>query len=265
MDLGIKNKVALLTGASSGLGFASAEVLLQEGAKVAICSRNAAKVEAAVQRLKERVNNPDHVFGMVADYNDPVQAKAFVKATQEKFGGIDILVCSSGGPAPGTATQFEAAQYQQAMQNNCLSFIDLTLSLVPTMRGKKWGRIVYITSSAAVQPVPSLVLSNVARTSLHAFAKSLSVEIAHDGVTVNCVMPGKLNTDRIMDLVRISAGKRGATLQEEMSQDFSKIPAGRYGQPRELGTLVGFLCSDCASYITGSAIAVDGGAIAGLR
>ncbi len=263
MDLGIHNKVALVTGASSGLGYASAEALLKEGAKVAICSRTPEKVEAAVKRLEEI--RPNAVLGIVADYTNPEHMKAFIAETEERLGTIDILVCSSGGPPAGQALEFDTADYQKAIDNNLLSMMNLTMQLLPKMQMKKWGRIVYITSSAAVQPIPSLALSCVARSGLHAYAKALSTQIAIDGITVNCVMPGKINTDRIMNLTRKYAEDNHRSLNEQMAVDFKTIPAGRYGQPRELGNAVAFLCGDIASYITGSAIAVDGGAISGLR
>jgi len=265
MDFGIKQKVALITGASTGLGYACAEVLLEEGATVAICSRNQEKITKAVTALQEKAGNPARILGKAVDYNDTAAMNTYLGEIREKLGEPDILVCSSGGPAPGVATDFVAEDYLQAIENNAISLVRLTLNLVPTMQARKWGRVVYITSSAAVQPIPSLALSNVARCGLHGFAKTLASEIAKEGVTVNCVMPGRINTDRIISLTRKNAADHGRSLQEQMARDFETMPAGRYGQPRELANLVGFLCSDCASYITGSAIAVDGGAVPGLR
>ncbi|EIJ41024.1 dehydrogenase of unknown specificity [Beggiatoa alba B18LD] len=264
MDFGIRHKVALVTGASTGLGFATAQVLLQEGAKVAICARTPEKVKQAVAKLAE-TTDPANIVGMVADYTNRQTVDTLFSHVQEKLGMVDILVCSSGGPAVGNALAFETTDYLNAIENNLLSMIALSSRVLPSMQNRKWGRIVYITSSAAVQPLPNLALSNVARSGLHAYAKSLATEVAKDNITVNCVMPGRINTDRIMNLVRIRAEQHQRHLNEEMARDFEAIPAGRYGQPQELANLVGFLCSDCASYITGSAIAVDGGAIAGLR
>ncbi len=264
MDFGIKGKVAVLTGASSGLGFACAEVLLEEGAKVAICSRNAERVTQAVNRLKEK-GNDKAVWGEAVDYTDVAKMDTFLANVQEKLGTINILVCSSGGPTPGIATQFDASAYLQAIENNLLSLVRVGLAVVPDMRMNKWGRIIFLSSYAAVQPIPTLALSNVARSGLHAFAKTLATEVAGDGVTVNCVMPGRINTDRILQLTRKDAEANRRTLNEQMAVEFKTIPAGRYGQPRELANLVAFLCSANASYITGSAIAVDGGMVAGLR
>ncbi|ALG66792.1 SDR family oxidoreductase [Beggiatoa leptomitoformis] len=265
MDFGIRHKVALVVGSSTGLGFSTAQVLLQEGVKVAICSRTQEKVDKAVSTLTAQATTDQQVYGMVADYTSPQQLDILLTNVQEKLGKIDILVCSSGGPIPGTATEFDSNDYAKAIENNLLAMIRLSALVLPNMQNRKWGRIVYITSSAAVQPLPNLALSNVARSGLHAYSKSLATEVAKDNITVNCVMPGRINTDRIMDLVRLRAEQHHRHLNEEMGRDFEAIPAGRYGQPRELANLVGFLCSDCASYITGSAIAVDGGAIAGLR
>lgn len=264
MELGIKNKVALLTGASTGLGFACAESLAREGAKIAFCSRTPEKVTQATQRLIE-IAGTDNVLGRPMDYNNSEQMTQLLEETQEKLGPVDMLVCSSGGPTPGRVTEFEAADYLQAIENNLTSMIRIGLSVLPNMQANKWGRIVFITSSAAVQPITNLALSNVARSGLHAFAKTLANEVAIDGITVNCVMPGKINTDRIMEITRKSAEEQGRSLNEQMAIEFAKIPAGRYGQPQELANLVTFLCSDKASYLTGGALAVDGGIIAGLR
>lgn len=264
MDLGISNKVALITGSTTGLGFACAQMLLAEGAKVAISSRSQNNADIAAEKLRADAKH-DHVYAEAVDYTDSAAMDTYLATIEEKFGIVDILVCSSGGPPLGTATQYEVNDYAAAINNNLLSLMRLTTKVLPKMQARQWGRIVYITSSAAVQPIPNLALSNVARSGLHAYAKTLAAEVAKDGVTVNCVMPGRINTDRIMHLVRDRAEKSDSSLQAIMQQDFATIPAGRYGQPKELANAVAFLCSDAASYITGSAIAVDGGAIAGLR
>lgn len=258
MNFGIKNKVAFVTAASTGLGFACAEALHQEGAKVAICSRNQNKVNNAVARLKEH-GNPEAVLGMAVDYTNIQQTEQFLRTVEEKLGTVDILVCSSGGPPPGKATDFTTADYAQAIENNLLALARVSLAVVPAMRMKKWGRIVFISSFVAEQPSPTLALSNVARAGLHGFAKSLALEVATDGVLVHCVMPGRINTDRIIQLTRNTAEANNRSLGEQMAIEFAKIPTGRYGQPKELANLVAFLCSECASYMTGTTIAVDGG------
>jgi len=258
MNFGIKNKVAVVTAASTGLGFACAEALHQEGAKVAICSRTQEKVENAVTQLKER-GEPDAVLGMAVDYTNVQQMEQFLRTVEEKLGTVDILVCSSGGPPPGKATDFTTAVYAQAIENNLLALARISLAVVPTMRMNKWGRIIFISSFVAEQPSPTLALSNVARAGLHGFAKSLALEVAADGVMVHCVMPGRINTNRIIQLTRKTAEESNRPLNEQMAIEFAKIPAGRYGQPKELANLVAFLCSECASYMTGNTISVDGG------
>lgn len=258
MHLGIKNKVALITAASTGLGFACAEALHQEGAKVAICSRNQDKVDRAVARLKEQ-GDPNTVLGMAIDYTHIEATEQFLLTVAEKLGPIDILVCSSGGPPTGKASDFTTTDYMQALENNLLALARISLAVLPTMRVSKWGRIIFISSFVVEQPSPTLALSNVARAGLHGFAKSLALETASDGVMVHCVMPGRINTDRIIQLTRKAAEVNDRALNEQMAIEFAKIPAGRYGQPKELANLVAFLCSDCASYMTGTAIAVDGG------
>jgi len=231
MNFGIKNKVAFVTAASTGLGFACAEALHQEGAKVAICSRNQNKVNNAVARLKEH-GNPEAVLGMAVDYTNIQQTEQFLRTVEEKLGTVDILVCSSGGPPPGKATDFTTADYAQAIENNLLALARVSLAVVPAMRMKKWGRIVFISSFVAEQPSPTLALSNVARAGLHGFAKSLALEVATDGVLVHCVMPGRINTDRIIQLTRNTAEANNRSLGEQMAIEFAKIPTGRYGQPK---------------------------------
>lgn len=258
MNFGIKDKVALITAASTGLGFACAEALLQEGAKVAFCSRSADKVKRAVAQLKER-GPAEAILGGVVDYTHAEQTDAFLRTVAEKLGSIDILVCSSGGPPPGKATDFTVTDYAKALENNLLALARVSLTVVPNMRVRKWGRIVFISSYVAEQPSPTLALSNVARIGLHGFAKSLALEVAADGVMVHCVMPGRINTARIIDLTRKAAETNGRSLNEQMAIEFARIPAGRYGQPKELANLVTFLCSECASYMTGTTVAVDGG------
>lgn len=258
MNFGIKNKVALITAASTGLGFACAEALHQERAKVAICSRSQDKVNKALTRLREQ-GDPDTVLGMAVDYTNIQQTEYFLRTVAEKLGTIDILVCSSGGPPTGKATDFTTTDYAQAIENNLLALARVSLAVVPAMRMNKWGRIVFISSFVAEQPSPTLALSNVARAGLHGFAKSLALEVAADGVMVHCVMPGRINTDRIIQLTRNTAEANHRPLNEQMAIEFAKIPTGRYGQPKELANLVAFLCSECASYMTGTTIAVDGG------
>lgn len=264
MELGIKDKVALVTASSTGLGFACAQTLLQEGAKVAIGSRQQQKVTTAVEQLAEW-GAQEAILGAAVDYTQTEAMTHYLAEVQEKLGSIDILVCSSGGPAMGSVTEFDTQAYSHALEDNLLAMIRLSLALLPNMQANKWGRIIFITSSAAVQPIPSLALSNVARAGLHSFAKTLAQDVAKEGITVNCVMPGKINTDRMMAVTRKRAADNQRSLNEQMAMDFAKIPAGRYGQPQELANLVTFLCSEKASYINGSAIAVDGGAIMGLR
>lgn len=262
MDLGIKGKVAVIIGGSKGLGRASAEALLREGCKIAICSRsqdNLAEASASFQAIG------GEYLAKIADYNDAGERSAFFKNVSHALGDVDILVCSSGGPRMGQAADLELEDYRPALENNLLSMIGCAKAVLPAMRSRRWGRIVFITTNGAVQPASSLTLSNVARAGLHAFAKTLANETAKEGITVNCVMPARIDTDRVQEVVQGWADSAGITYDEQIQKDVKSLPAGRYGKPEEFGSAVCFLCGNAASYITGSALALDGGAIKGLR
>ena len=243
MDLGISGRRAAVAGASRGLGFATAAALAAEGVRVAICSRHRDAIDAAAARI-----GPGAV-PLVADVQTPHGAREFVDAARDAFGGMDILVANAGGPPPGDFSSTDVEQYLDAFHLNCLSVIAMCDAAVPGMRAQGWGRVVAITSIAVRQPMPGLILSNVARAGATGFLKTLAREIAVDGVTVNSLQPGMHDTDRVRQL--------GHT-------DPSGIPTGRLGRPDEFGAVAAFVCSERAGFLTGSAIPVDGGAYAGL-
>jgi 3-oxoacyl-[acyl-carrier protein] reductase len=256
MDLGLDGKAALVTGATSGLGLASAQALAAEGASVAIVGRRGALA-------REQADGLPKALGIEADLTDPDTAARIVDETLNAFGRLDILVGSTGGPPPGTALDVGADAYDGALDLLVKPMVRLAHLVVPRMREHGWGRIVFVTSVAVREPVPMLVLSNAVRMAVHGFAKSLARQVAADGITVNCVMPGRIATDRVASLDRAGADASGRTVEEIQAAARRSIPAGRYGQPEEFGAAVTFLCSAHAAYINGVSLPVDGGATTG--
>jgi 3-oxoacyl-[acyl-carrier protein] reductase len=245
MDLRLQGKRAAVAASSAGLGFASAKCLAEEGVRVAICSRDEARVRAAAEAIGELA------VPIVADVSSAAGAQYFAEQAQAALGGIDILVANGGGPPAGGFDAMDIDAYAKAFEGNALASIAMCRSVIPAMQAQGWGRVVAITSVVAKQPVPYLILSNTARAGLQAFLKTLAITVAKDGITVNSVLPGSHATDRIKHLY-------GDT------PDVSNIPVGALGRPEDFGAAVTFLCSDQARYITGSALALDGGGVAGL-
>ncbi|MBI1300416.1 MAG: SDR family oxidoreductase [Alphaproteobacteria bacterium] len=254
MDFGLKGKTALITGASGGIGFASAKALLSEGANVIIVSRDKTRGEQAVEELSRNTSN--HVSYVQGDISSPDN---IIDALGEKT--IDIFVGSSGGPSMGQAQNLSSADLETALNSNLIGLVSLTNALMPNMQKKKWGRIVYITTSGVIIPISKLALSNIARSALTAYAKTLAGDVAHHGVTVNTVMPGKIDTERLQFLQKKKADHDAISLEQFREREAEEIPAKRFGEPEEIASMVAFLCSVQASYVTGNNIAVDGGFI----
>jgi 3-oxoacyl-[acyl-carrier protein] reductase len=247
VNYGIEGRRAAVAAASSGLGLATAKALADEGVTVAICSRTRARIDAAAAEIGPLA------VPLVADVATEAGAAGFVRAAQEALGGIDILVCNGGGPLPGTFTTTPPEAYRAAVELNCLTAIAMCGAAVPAMREQQWGRVLAITSVGVRQPIAGLILSNVARSGLTAFLKTLAREIAGDGVTVNSLQPGLHDTPRIRELYGAELNARDAG-----------IPAGVIGRPEDFGRVAAFLCSEAASFVTGTAIPIDGGAYTGL-
>jgi 3-oxoacyl-[acyl-carrier protein] reductase len=239
VDLGLSNKSALVTGASRGLGKAIAAALSAEGAKVAICARDAGRIEAAAKEIG--------AVGLTADLSAPGAAAAVLRQAAEKLGGLDILVVNTGGPPPGGFAAISGDAWRQAFEGLWMSAVDLIRGVLPGMRQRRWGRIMVVTSMSAKEPLPNLMISNALRPGLHGLVNALSREVAGDGVTVNAIMPGYTLTERIREL----------GIDEK--QAAAQIPAGRMGRPEDFAALAAFLASEQAGYICGAAIACDGG------
>lgn len=252
MDLRLTGRRALVCGASSGLGRAIAEGLVAEGADVLGTGRRPGDEVAPPA-------GPGRWTYVAADLADPAVPRRLVDAASEAYGGVDIAVLSSGGPSPSAAASLAAADVDAQVRPMLTSLIELGNLLVPSMREAGWGRIVAVGSGGVQEPIAGLVLSNVLRAGLAAFLKTLASEVARDGVTVNMVLPGMIETDRIGRLNQARADAQGIAPEDVAAAAKQAIPAGRYGTPTEFAALAVFLCSEQAGYITGEQIRVDGG------
>jgi 3-oxoacyl-[acyl-carrier protein] reductase len=259
LDLGLKDRTALVGGSSKGLGLACATALAREGARVAICARGEQALQDAAARI--RAETGAEVLAVAADLNDGAEIERVVAATVERFGGLDILVSNSGGPAPGVFSDLDDDAWRKGFEVVTLSFVRFVRAALPHMRARGWGRVVAIQSLSVKQPVPFLDLSNGIRPGIAGLAKALMPELAKDGITINLVLPGLFATARIHPgLASDDPAEREQALADVKGLT-ETIPAGRLGEPRELGELVAFLSSEQASYITGAVYQVDGGAI----
>ncbi len=261
MDFGIDGKTALVAASSKGLGRAVAEELAAEGARVILCARGAEALEATRAAMAD---SGAEVTAVVADLTDPQQIEHVIETGVQTFGPVDILITNTGGPPPGPFESHTPEVWTQAVRENLDSVLNLTRGVLPGMKERRWGRIVTITSVAVKQPVDGLILSNSIRAAVTGFAKSLANEVAPFGITVNNVMPGYTRTERLDELAADIAERSGGSVDDAFAAWEGQIPLGRVGDPREFGALVAFLASERASYITGTSIAVDGGAVKGL-
>ena len=259
MDLGLRGRTAVVGGATSGLGRASAEALAAEGCRLFLWSRRADALASVAANLRD--THGVEVDHLAADATDPSAAAAVADAAL-RFGEVDILVSNAGGPPTVDPTATDPEGWHRAFQLLTATPVELATRLLPGMRQRRWGRIVAILSSGVRQPIPELVYSNAGRSALAAWMKTTARAVAADGVTVNGVMPGRIMTPRIHELDSGRAEREGTTEDAVRASHLAAIPAGRYGEPVELAALVAFLASDRASYLTGQLIAVDGGLIA---
>src|SRR5215469_8919614 len=263
MDLGLQDKVALVMAASKGLGRACAAALAAEGVRVTIGARVTQALEKTAQEIRQATRS--RVLAVPADVTRANDVEAIVAATVREFGRIDILVNNAGGPPAGNFAAFGDDHWQAAFELNLLSTVRLVRLVIPHMRKTGSGRIITIVSTSVKQPIDGLLLSNAIRSGVVGLAKTLSIELAPDNITVNNVCPGRILTDRLRQIYhideRLQQGVSEEAVLREMSQD---IPLGRVGKPEELGALVAFLASQQAAYITGTTIQVDGGLVRSL-
>ena len=262
MEFGLTDKIAVVGASSKGLGRAIALGLAQEGAKVTICARNSDALDATAADIRRQTGS--EVLAVPADVSQPEQVDALINAAISRFGGIDILVNNAGGPRAGRFAELAAEDYQNAVQLNLMSTINLCRAVVPVMQARGGGRIINLTSVSVKQPVDGLMLSNMARTGVIGFAKTLATELAPDNILVNNVCPGIIFTDRIQQLATVRAEEASITFEEALERMTADIPLGRIGEPAEFANLVVFLASERASYITGTTIQVDGGMVKAL-
>ncbi len=259
MNLGLSGKVALISGASKGLGYAVARALAAEGALVSIASRDEASIRDAASRIEQETGA--QVMATALDVRSAGGINAWVKASADRFGGIDALMTNSGGPQAGAAISFDDRAWQDAADLLLFSALRMVRAAVPQMETRGGGAILVSTSASVKEPIPNLGLSTVLRASVSALAKTLAIELAPMKIRVNQIVPGRIDTDRVRQLDEINARKQGITPQEAKARSEKMIPLARYGDPDEFGRVGAFLLSDAASYMTGATVQVDGGLI----
>ena len=259
MDLGLNGKVALVGASSKGLGKACALAVAGEGARVTMCARTGADLDAAAADVRRETGA--EVLAVPADLTTAADIQRVVAATVERFGGVDVLVANSGGPALGRFADFTDDDWHQALEAVTLNFVRFVREVVPHMRRSRWGRIVAIQSSSVKQPVEGIDLSNGLRPGIAGLMKAITPDLAKDNITINLVLPGRFLTARISPEAGRSP-EQDAELQAQLAPLAAAIPLGRLGDPGELGSLVAFLASTQASYITSGVYQVDGGLIA---
>jgi 3-oxoacyl-[acyl-carrier protein] reductase len=262
MDLGLKNRVALVAASSQGLGLATAEAFAAEGCRVAMCARNAKTLEAAAEKIRKQ--HSTEVLAEAVDVTDAAAVSQFVAAVAAKFGGVDICVTNAGGPPAKGFLATTLDDWQYAIAANFLSTVYFAHEVIPHMQRKRWGRIITITSITTKQPIADLVLSNAVRAAVVGLVKSLANEFGKDGILVNNVGPGFTATDRLKELAKSRSSATGKTEQEIFDAWAADAPLKRLGQPRELAETIVWLASERASYVTGQTVLVDGGMYKGL-
>jgi len=252
------SRVALVCAASKGLGRASAEALARDGFRVAICARGR---EALADAERAIAATGAEVLAIPADLSNAGDVDRVFQATVERFGGLDVLITNSGGPPSGPFMAFDERTWIQAIDSLLLSVVRLCRGAIPLMQARGAGRIIHITSISVKQPIAGLVLSNALRSAVTSLAKTLSVELAHDRILVNCVAPGYTRTDRVVELSQAVARREGITPEQADERIVSQIPLGRMGTPEEFAAVVAFLASPAASFLTGETINVGGGVV----
>lgn len=257
MDLGLKNKVALVTGASRGLGYATARQLLLEGARVVINSRSMDKLEKAGESLKKETGG--EVFMLDGDMADPAVPETLVSKTTKKLGGLDLLFTNAGGPPSGAFENFDDAAWEKAFNLVFLSHVRLIRAALPALRKSDAASVLTVTSISTKQPITNLILSNSLRLGTVGLTKSLALELGHEHIRVNSILPGWTTTERVTDLLGTRAQVNHTSIEEEAQKQAAESPLGRMATPEEFAKAAVFLLSPAASYLTGVMLPVDGG------
>ena len=258
MELGLKNKVAMVAAASKGLGRAIAESLAREGCRLSICSRSTDNLDPARFAIED---TGGEVLAVSCDVSRPADLERWVEATEATFGQVDILVTNTGGPPAAKFMNLSEDQWRSGIDSTLMNVVRLCKLVLPGMQQRKWGRIVNITSLVAKQPLELLTISSTLRAGLSALTKTMADQVARDNVLINAVLPGHILTDRQVHLNELRANEQGITTEEYAKKVEQSIPMGRFGRADEIGDVVTFLCSEKASYITGASLQVDGGII----
>jgi len=257
MDLGLRDKKALVTGASRGLGYAIAKTLTAEGCHVAINSRTIEKIDSSASSLEKE--SQAKVFGLAGDVTQPDVPGELVKAAAEKLGGLDILVCNAGGPPSGAFESFDDATWQKAIDLSFMSHVRLIKAALPYLRRSQAASVLTVTSYSVKQPIPNLVLSNSIRAATVGLTKSLALELGREAIRFNSILPAWTETERIGELMSARAKTNGTTVDEEITKQTKESPMGRMASPQEFANAAVFLISPAASYVTGVMLTVDGG------
>jgi 3-oxoacyl-[acyl-carrier protein] reductase len=257
MDLKLKDKHALVTGASRGLGYATALALAKEGCKVAINGRDEARIKSAAEKLTKETGA--QVIGLAGDVSEIGVPEKLIRQIVEAFGGLDILVTNAGGPPPGTFESFDEATWQKAIDLSLMSHVRLIRAALPHLRKSSAASVLTVTSMSVKQPLANLVLSNSVRAATVGLTKSLALELGKDGIRFNSILPGWTETERVTQLMTARAAANKSTVEAEIAKQSQESPLGRMGQPAEFANAAAFLVSPAASYITGVMLTVDGG------
>ncbi|MCB9418578.1 MAG: SDR family oxidoreductase [Ardenticatenaceae bacterium] len=264
MDLGLKDKVALVVASSTGLGFAAALELAKDGAKVVVCGRSQDSLDTAVARIKAEVGGDANVVAFTTDVTDLAQNEKLIADTVARFGGLDILITNAGGPPGGTFDSLDLDAWDKAYNLTLMSAVRLIKLALPHLRQSQAASVLTVTSISLKQPIAGLLLSNVMRPAVAGVTKTLSQELGPENIRVNSILPGWTATDRVNHIFEYRAQQNGTDMDTEKGKITATIPMGRMADPAEFGRVAAFLVSPAASYITGAMIPVDGGSYAGL-